>query len=259
MDTNKKILIIDDEPDLAQLVGFQFRSKGFDVQTAGDGLEGLKLVHDFHPDLIILDINMARMGGIEFYGKLCGSGGKPPYPILVLTARANIKGLFEDLKIDGFMIKPFDIDELVCEAEMIIRKKDQEILQRTHEAARRNRKVCIAGSDPKEFEQVAGLFLNADYTVLPARNGQQAIEKIMNELPDVALVHLGLVDIPGDTTILRLSQMSKLVKVKLVLYTGRNGQHDPQIMERLGAKSGIWTFVQYNDPRELLEEVNKIF
>ena len=72
---------------------------------------------------------MPRMGGIEFYSKICGTNGKPQYPVLVLTARANIKGLFQDLQIDGFMIKPFEIDQLVQEASLIIKKRSQQAPQ----------------------------------------------------------------------------------------------------------------------------------
>ena len=122
MNPSKKILIIDDEVDLTQMIGFQFKAKGFDVQTAGDGVEALGMVHTFKPDLIILDMNMPRMGGIEFYSKICGTNGRPLYPVLVLTARANVQNMFKDLDIDGFMIKPFDIEELVNEAETIIKK-----------------------------------------------------------------------------------------------------------------------------------------
>lgn len=119
----RKILIIDDEADLTQMIGFQFTSKGFEVQTAGDGVEGLEKLKKFRPDLIILDMNMPRMGGIEFYSKICGPDGKPMYPVLVLTARANVQGLFKDLEIDGFMIKPFEIDQLITEVELIIKKR----------------------------------------------------------------------------------------------------------------------------------------
>lgn len=126
MDTKKKILIIDDEIDLTQMLGFQFGALGFEVKTASDGLAALEVIGQFRPDLIILDINMPRMGGMEFYSKICDSNAKPLYPVLVLTARANIQGLFQDLHIDGFMIKPFEIDQLVNEAILIIKKRSQQ-------------------------------------------------------------------------------------------------------------------------------------
>lgn len=121
MDAAKKILIVDDEIDLAQMIGFQFKANGFQVQTAGDGFKALECINTFKPDVIILDINMPRMGGLEFYKKICGPNGKPLYPILVLTARANIQELFKDLHIAGFMIKPFEIDQLVNEVNRIVK------------------------------------------------------------------------------------------------------------------------------------------
>ena len=155
MDTNKKILIIDDEIDLTQMIGYQFKANGFEVKTASDGLAALEIVHQFKPDLIILDINMPRMGGIEFYSKICDTNGKPLYPVLVLTARANIKGLFQDLQIDGFMIKPFEIDQLVHEADLIIKKRSQQAPQAKPGLSRGPRKICIVDNDQKTFDQLS--------------------------------------------------------------------------------------------------------
>ncbi len=127
MNALKKILIVDDEADLAQMIAFQFSAKGFQTKIASDGVEALNQLQNFTPDLIILDVNMPRMGGIEFYNKICNSNGKPLYPVLVLTARANIKDLFQPFDIDGFIIKPFEIDQLICEAEIIIKDKTQRL------------------------------------------------------------------------------------------------------------------------------------
>lgn len=255
----KKILIIDDEVDLTQMIGFQFTSKGFEVQTAGDGVEALEKVKKFRPDLIILDMNMPRMGGIEFYSKICGPNGKPMYPVLVLTARANVQGLFKDLEIEGFMIKPFEIDQLIAEVELIIEKRSNTLLKANTGLLERPRKICIVENDQKVFDQVSGIFLNADYTVTPARNGATAIEKMMKDVPDVALVQLGLQDIAGDIVIFRLSQMARTKDVKFVLYTSRDMKHDKQVMERIGVKTGIFTFVEYNVLEELLGRVNQLF
>ena len=258
MKIKKRVFIIDDEIDLTRMLGYQFESQGFEVQTASDGLEALKRVDHFNPDLIILDINMPRMGGIEFYSKICGPNGKPHFPVLVLTARANIKGLFEDLQIDGFMIKPFEIDQLVYEAGLIIKKRSQQAPASKSGFARGPRKICIVDQDQKVFGQLCHQFLCADYTVMPARSGAVAVEKIMHDVPDAALVHLGLTDMPGDLVIYRLSQMSKTMDVKFVLYTSKTAEHNREVMERIRAKTGILTFVEYNHLEEILDAVNKV-
>ncbi len=258
MDNLKKILVIDDEPDLTKLIGFQFKAKGFDVQTANDGLQALQVVHGFKPDLIILDMNMPRMGGIEFYSKICGTNGRPMYPVLVLTARANVEGLFKNFEIGGFMIKPFEIDHLVHEAQVIIQKKNEEASKRKSSLSTRIRKVCIVENDPEILEQLGGMFLNSDCTVIPAQSGTAAIERIMNDVPDVAVVQLGLKDISGDTVIFRLSQMCKTMDVKFVLYTSLAVEHDRQVMKRIGTKEGIVTFVEYTDLEEVVEAVHHV-
>jgi DNA-binding response OmpR family regulator len=257
METNKKIMIIDDEIDLTQMLGYQFKAKGFEVQTAPDGLAALEVVHQFKPDLIILDINMPRMGGIEFYSKICGTNGKPLYPVLVLTARAGVQGLFRDLQIDGFMIKPFEIDQLVHEAGLIIKKRSQQAPQSKSGLLKVARRVCIVDNDQTTFDRLGNLFLNADYMVVPARSGASGIEKIMKDVPDVAVIHLGLTDIPGDLVIYRLSQMSKTMEVKFVLYTSKKIEHDQQVMDRISAKTGIFTFVEYNELDEVLDGATK--
>ncbi len=258
MEAIKKILIIDDEKDLSQMVKFQFKARGFDAQTAGDGVEGLQKVHQFKPDLIILDVNMPRMGGIEFYNEICGSDNKPFYPVLVLTARANIKELFQQFDIDGFMIKPFEIDQLIHEAEIIIKKKMRMNKKSSKGTVKGPRKICIVESDPKIFNEIAPVFLNADYIVNPARSGTMAIERIMSDVPDIALVQLGLEDIAGDMVIVRLSQMSKTMGVKFILYTRRSDKHDRPVMSKISKKTGIIKLIEYDDPKELLELVDRL-
>lgn len=259
VNANKKILVVDDEADLTQLIGFQFKSKGFEVQTAADGVEALEKVHEFKPDLIILDMNMPRMGGIEFYSKICGTNGRPLYPVLVLTARANVKNMFKDFDIDGFMIKPFDIGQLIGEAETIMKRRAENITNKIPGRAVGARRVCIVDDDKNAFGKISNEFLSADYTVIPARSGAAAIERMVRDVPDVALVHLGLSDIGGDLVILRLSQMAKTMDVRFILYIPRGGDRDHNVLDRIRQKKGIWTFVEYDDPSELLSAANRLF
>ena len=258
MDVKKKILIIDDEVDISTMIAFQLTSKGFEVQMAKDGLEGLSQATVFRPDLIILDMNMPRMGGIEFYSKITGPNGRPIFPVMVLTARANVQDLFKDLEIDGFMIKPFEIDHLITEVESIIENRCKRISKSGEGLLARPRKIAIVENDQEIFGKVSGIFLNADYTVIPAKNGMSGIEKIKSDMPDVALVQLALKDISGDIVIFRLSQDHK-INCKFVLYTSRDFTHHREVMERISIKTGIYTFVEYKELSELLREVNQLF
>lgn len=123
MKNSKKILLIDDEVDLQQLVKIALNSKGYVVETANNGLEGLNKLESVKPDLIILDMNMPKLGGLGFFQKICNGKDFPPYPVLVLTARTNLEQLLTQMNVDGFMSKPFEIDELLDKVTAIIEKK----------------------------------------------------------------------------------------------------------------------------------------
>lgn len=119
----KIILLADDEINLQQLMKITLKSKNYHVETANNGLEGLDKLKTVKPDLIILDMNMPEMGGVEFYRKICYGTDHPRYPVLVLTARAGMDQLFKQLNVDGFMVKPFEIADLLHEVESIIEKR----------------------------------------------------------------------------------------------------------------------------------------
>jgi len=119
----KTILLIDDEIDMQQLTKITLKARGYIVETANNGLEGLSKLETLKPDLIILDMNMPKLGGLGFYQKICNGQGHPLYPVLVLTARANLEQLLVQMNIDGFIAKPFEIDELLRKVDAIIEKK----------------------------------------------------------------------------------------------------------------------------------------
>lgn len=122
MTTSKVILLIDDDIDLQQLTKIALKSRGYVVETANNGLEGLVKLETLKPDLIVLDMNMPKLGGLGFYQKICNGQDRPPYPVLVLTARTNLEQLLMQMNIDGFMGKPFEIDELLSKVEAILEK-----------------------------------------------------------------------------------------------------------------------------------------
>ena len=123
MKSTKMILLIDDDIDLQQLTKITLKAKGYIVETANNGLEGLSKLEIIKPDLIILDMNMPKLGGLGFYQKICNGQDRPLYPVLVLTARTNLEQLLLQMNIDGFIAKPFEIDELLRHVDAIIKKR----------------------------------------------------------------------------------------------------------------------------------------
>ena len=118
----KKILIADDEQQLALAVKIRLQSKGYQVVTASDGREALELAEKEHPDLIILDVLMPVMDGYSCLRELNTRFGRGEIPIIILTARDRMKDLFELEGIADYVIKPFDHDELLLRIERIFKR-----------------------------------------------------------------------------------------------------------------------------------------
>ena len=252
----KIILLIDDEIDLQQLVKIALKSKGYHVETANNGLEGLEQLKTLTPHLIILDMNMPKMGGLEFYQRICDVRNQPQHPVLVLTARANMEQLFRELNIDGFMAKPFEVDKLLEEADTIIQRR-LGIRKIKTSAGDQLPKVCIAENNHEVFNKIGSAFLNAGYIVNPARSGTEAIERISMTVPDAALIKLGLMDIAGDVVISKLKRMAKTQDVKYILYTEQSADKI-QVTEKISQKEGIDRFVAYSEPWQLIDAANEL-
>ena len=115
----ERILLIDDEPSLQLTVGDQLRMEGYDVVSAISGAEALQVLRQMPPDLIILDISMPDMSGLTLLKKLSDPAGKPRYPVLVFTARANMEPFFSTINVEGFLPKTSDPSLLISEVKRI--------------------------------------------------------------------------------------------------------------------------------------------
>ena len=124
----KKILIIDDEPDIITMIETIFKTKNFTVISANNGANGLEKVYSEKPDLIILDLMMPVLSGLEVCKKLRSDDEKKNIPILVMSALGSKSDRPEDfwkagLKSDDFIAKPFDPLLLLGRVEYLLRKK----------------------------------------------------------------------------------------------------------------------------------------
>ena len=119
------ILIVDDEKDSVDCLAKWFSCAQFEICSASDGLEALKLVESKKPDLIILDIVMPNMDGFEVAKRLKGSDQYRSIPIIMLTAKHDCRHKVEgfNLGVDDYVTKPFDFDEVDARIKAMIRKR----------------------------------------------------------------------------------------------------------------------------------------
>ena len=117
----KKILLIDDEPEIVEISRDYFKSAGYDVVTANNGLSGLQTARREKPDLIVLDLLMPEMDGLEFCRTIRRDSD---VPIIMLTARVEETDKLIGLEIgaDDYITKPFSPRELVARAKVVLRR-----------------------------------------------------------------------------------------------------------------------------------------
>jgi len=164
MTTSARILVVDDEPQLTRVLRTGLKSRGYDVRAAADGLAGFEAFNDWHPDLVITDLAMPNVDGLELCRRLRAIS---TVPIIVLSAKGEEKTKVEalDLGADDFVTKPFGIDELLARVRASLRRSKapaaNEATQNTLDSGDfhvdlETREITVRGKSihltPKEFD-----------------------------------------------------------------------------------------------------------
>lgn len=123
----KRILVVEDEPDIAALVAYQLTREGFRVETAATGTEALETIHRELPDLVVLDRMLPGISGDEVLRSLRNEEATRSVPVLLLTARREQEERIEGLELgaDDYLTKPFSPRELVLRVHSILRRAEE--------------------------------------------------------------------------------------------------------------------------------------
>ena len=117
-----KVLVVDDEQTLSELLGLALRYEGWDVRTAGDGASAIAAASEMRPDLVVLDVMLPDMDGLEVLRRLRTESERTP--VLFLTARDAVEDRIAGLTAGGddYVTKPFSIEELVLRLRALLRR-----------------------------------------------------------------------------------------------------------------------------------------
>jgi two-component system response regulator MprA len=117
-----RVLVVEDDTEIADVLRRSLRQEGHEVRTAGDGVEALTAAEEFVPDLVVLDLGLPRLDGVEVCRRLRDAGD---VPILILTARTEtgdrVEGL--DSGADDYLVKPFERQELLARIRAMLRRR----------------------------------------------------------------------------------------------------------------------------------------
>jgi two-component system OmpR family response regulator len=117
-----RIVVVDDEPSLTDLLAMALRYEGWEVRTAADGRTAIKLVHEFRPDVVVLDIMLPDLDGMQVLSRL--RADRQDIPVLFLTAKDSVDDRIAGLTAGGddYVTKPFSLEELVARLRGLIRR-----------------------------------------------------------------------------------------------------------------------------------------
>ena len=182
-DTNQgiKVLVVDDEPNIVELITVSLKFQGFEVESANSGQEALSVAREYRPDAYILDVMMPGMDGFELLGKLRQEGLDGP--VLFLTAKDAVEDRIHGLTIgaDDYVTKPFSLEEVITRLRVILRRgnvsedsnedstlryADLTLNDDTHEVTKAGEIVELS---PTEFNLLRYLMLNAEVVVSKAK------------------------------------------------------------------------------------------
>lgn len=117
-----KLLVVDDEPNIVELLSMSLRYAGFEVETAVNGNDAVKAAQSFRPDLILLDVMLPDLDGFDVLRRLRGEGAK--VPVLFLTAKDATEDKVKGLTIgaDDYITKPFSLEEVIARIRAVLRR-----------------------------------------------------------------------------------------------------------------------------------------
>ena len=162
-----RVLVVEDDSEIADVLRRSLRLEGYDVRVAGDGVGALDEASVFEPDAVVLDLGLPKLDGVEVTRKLRADGD---VPILILTARdgvdARVEGL--DSGADDYLVKPFERQELLARLRALLRRRpprgsafltvgDLRLNPDTREVARGERTIDLTA---REFELLEYLMRN---------------------------------------------------------------------------------------------------
>ena len=183
--TDTKILVIDNDPNISDLLKMYFENEGYDVKLASDGVEGLNYFKIFEPDMVLLDVMLPKKDGWQVCREIREMSSKP---LIMITAKGEVfdKVLGLELGADDFVVKPFDMKELSARIKAVLRRcqthahqNDDEVIKfenieislQKYELKLRGKSVDIP---PKELELL--YFLSSNYNRVFTRD--QLLDKV---------------------------------------------------------------------------------
>ncbi|MEW6260946.1 MAG: response regulator, partial [Thermodesulfobacteriota bacterium] len=208
--TDRKILIIEDDPHFARILCDLSHDRGFKVLVADNGETGLHFADYYRPDAVILDVNLPGMDGWTVLERLKSNSETRHIPVHVISANDRPLNALKMGAI-GYMTKPVSMDELNGAYARIERKIDSSV-----------RSILLIEDDPAQAAAVRELLADARVVITVAASGKEAMDVLGRDSFDCMILDIGLPDMSGIELLSHVRSNSKLRDMPVIVYTGRD-------------------------------------
>ena len=180
----KKILVIEDEPELVKALEVRLRTHDYDVITALDGEEGLRKAKKEHPDLIVLDLILPQVGGYEVCRRLKADESCEHIPVVMLTVKSQSEDIAKGFRVgaDEYVTKPFEWDEILERVDSLLGSKAT---------------ILVTDDEPDLVKALTLRLESEGYKVITASDGKESLEKAKESAPDLIILDVMMPEMDG--------------------------------------------------------------
>lgn len=206
-----RILVVDDDENTISFFQSVLEEQGYTVSTAENGIEAIKKVKEFHPEVILLDVIMPEMDGYEVTVKLKGNPKTKNISIILVTGMDTLEDKVRGLECgaDDFITKPFNFDELLARVRSLVKLKrlqdqlydlqkeftENKLLEQKKELSLNM--ILIVEDDERIAKAMSNILDTGGYLTCSVRDGLEAVEFIKENVPDLVILDLLLPGLDG--------------------------------------------------------------
>ncbi|MBF0289255.1 MAG: response regulator [SAR324 cluster bacterium] len=254
MDDKLKILVADDSLSYRMTIQELLEENNYDVTVAQDGREALDQIIENNPDLVILDVIMPAMDGIEVCNHIRNNQRTSSIPIIMLTAKdeSEDKVLGLDSGADEYLTKPFHEEELLAKLQTLLRLRSMQGRQPFS-----SKSVVLVADDSLTVRMELQELLDADgYKPIVVEDGQQALDAVNRNLPDLVILDVIMPKMDGIDVCKKIKSNPATRQIPVIIITSKTDIDDK--IRGLNAGADDYLFKPYNT-KEFKAKINALF
>lgn len=240
MNSTKKILIVEDEQILGEIILNKLQSEGYNVSLASDGEQGIQKIRELLPDLVLLDIVMPKKNGLEVLEDMKGDDKLKNIPVVVISnsgQQSEIERIV-DLGVRDYIIKAqFSPDEVLEKVRKYLNQEYKEPGGKKNgvKVKSKNIKILLAEDDQFLSSLVGSRLEKEGYTIMNATDGKQVLSILNENIPDLALLDIVMPEMNGLEVLKSIRSQEKFKDVIIVIFSNLGQDHEKDEAKKAGA------------------------